>query len=177
MFVKVCGIRSFEEIDWAVDLGYSAIGIVVYKKSKRFVPHENVLKLLEYAKDRILTFIVSLHKKDVLKYSEYSDFIQCYEKCDVENFVYAISKKPEKNIKFKYLLFDASMGKGDFKDFPNWVTEYREKIILAGGLNFRNVKNVIEKFNPLGVDVSSGVEIDGRKDFYLMKKFIDSIRN
>ena len=29
MFVKVCGITSNEHIDWAVHLGYSAIGVVL----------------------------------------------------------------------------------------------------------------------------------------------------
>jgi len=176
MFVKVCGVRNFHEIDWAVELGYSAIGIVVYKRSKRYVSNDKVLKLLRYAEGKILTFVVSLYREDVLKYIKYCDFIQCYEECNVKNFVYAVSKKPEGCVNFKYLIYDASKGKGEFRDFPDWVSEYRDKIILAGGLNYKNVREVIENFKPFGVDVSSGVEIDGKKDFNLMRKFIDSIR-
>ena len=47
-------------------------------------------------------------------------------------------------------------------------------MMLMGGLNPDNVCGVIRDLRPFGVDVSSGVEIDGVKDFGLMKAFIDA---
>ncbi len=50
-------------------------------------------------------------------------------------------------------------------------------VIIAGGLNPRNVKEAIVKIKPAGVDVHTGVENkDGRKSFELVKKFIEEAR-
>jgi len=51
------------------------------------------------------------------------------------------------------------------------------KVIIAGGLNKENVCSVIKDIKPFGVDVSSGVEKDGIKDFRMMKEFIDAVKN
>ena len=49
----------------------------------------------------------------------------------------------------------------------------KDKIILAGGLNAGNVKTAITITEPFGVDVSSGVEIDGIKNSKLIQQFIE----
>lgn len=52
------------------------------------------------------------------------------------------------------------------------VTTVKKPIFLAGGLTADNVLQAIEKVRPYGVDVNSGVETDGKKDFDKMSKFI-----
>jgi phosphoribosylanthranilate isomerase len=49
-------------------------------------------------------------------------------------------------------------------------------ILLAGGLNPENVADAIGKVGPLGVDVSSGVETDGIRDFQKIQSFISAAK-
>ncbi len=172
MFVKICGIREKREIDWAVSLGYNAIGIVVYPLSKRFVPTNRAIELINYAKGKILTVVVSLNYRDVKDFENISDFVQIYEYVNLKGLIYA-TDSPPKYQNFSYLLYDSSKGSGKFKEIPEWVIDFRDRLIVAGGLNSKNVKDVIDYIQPFGVDVSSSVEKDGKKDFKLMKEFME----
>ncbi|HHF7024720.1 TPA: N-(5'-phosphoribosyl)anthranilate isomerase, partial [Streptococcus mutans] len=56
-------------------------------------------------------------------------------------------------------------------------TEQLQKpFFIAGGLTSDNVKECIEHFAPYAVDVSSGVETNGRKDIEKIKRFIESVK-
>lgn len=52
----------------------------------------------------------------------------------------------------------------------------RYPVILAGGLTLGNVAEGISTVRPIGVDVSSGVEIDGTKDHTLIETFVTRAR-
>lgn len=48
--------------------------------------------------------------------------------------------------------------------------------MLAGGLSPRNVADAIRLAHPFGVDTSSGIETDGRKDPAKMAAFAAAVR-
>jgi phosphoribosylanthranilate isomerase len=176
MFIKVCGIKTFEHIDWAMSLGYTAVGVVLYKKSKRYVDDDTAKKLAQYARGKIKSVAVSVSYADVSNVEDSFDYIQVYEQINKNNLIFASNAKPLDN-NFKYFLYDNSKGSGEFESFPEWLEMLRSKLIIAGGLNYKNVKNVIKQYQPFGVDVSSGVEnAQGEKDYELMKKFIESVK-
>lgn len=49
-------------------------------------------------------------------------------------------------------------------------------ILLAGGLNPENVESAIDQVRPAGVDVSTGVEIDGAKSDERIRAFVENAR-
>ncbi len=66
-------------------------------------------------------------------------------------------------------------GKSFNWDLAQRVAE-RFPVIIAGGLNPKNVARLIRIAAPWGVDISSGVETEGVKDISKIKAFIESVR-
>jgi len=52
----------------------------------------------------------------------------------------------------------------------------RVPLFLAGGLNSKNVAQAINKVNPFGIDVCSGVRTNGKLDVQKLKLFFEQIR-
>ncbi len=56
------------------------------------------------------------------------------------------------------------------------LTRFPRPYLLAGGLHGGNVGEAIQMLQPLGVDVSSGVETDGNKNYDKIGRFIELAR-
>ena len=75
-----------------------------------------------------------------------------------------------------FLLLDSGMGSGETFDWST-IPQIEKPFFLAGGLNPENVKEAVRSFHPYAVDVSSGVETDGRKDEEKIREFIRRVRD
>jgi indole-3-glycerol phosphate synthase/phosphoribosylanthranilate isomerase len=61
----------------------------------------------------------------------------------------------------------------------NWslVKSMKRPFLLAGGLDSENVDRAIESLHPYGVDASSSLETDGKKDPDKIRSFAEAVRN
>jgi N-(5'phosphoribosyl)anthranilate (PRA) isomerase len=55
-------------------------------------------------------------------------------------------------------------------------TKIRKPYFLAGGLTVDNVGQAITFFRPYAVDISSGVETDGKKDLLKIMRLTESVK-
>lgn len=156
--IKVCGLATIEQVDWAIELGYDAIGVVVTPRSKRYCPHEDALAIAKHARGRIESFAVAYTEDEVGSLRDEFDIVQLYTPAEMDNLAYSSSNPPPKGLRCKYFFYDPSVGSGVYKDIPEWVKEISQPLYIAGGLEVENVRHVIDKFRPFGIDVSSSVE-------------------
>ncbi|MBX4260137.1 phosphoribosylanthranilate isomerase [Clostridium estertheticum] len=194
--IKICGIRRPCDIEYLNDLLPEYVG-VVFAKSKRQVDCEHACKLIENLSvciqkvgvfvDENPSVVIDIAEKlhlDVLQFhghenQEYINKFKGYEiwKALKINNLESISEISHYKCA-KFLLDNSTSGSGE--SF-NWNLAYKRvdgnTIMLAGGLTSENVKQGITTLSPYGVDVSSGVETDGFKDYEKIKEFIKKVRN
>src|SRR5699024_11312960 len=60
LYVKVCVITTAEQLEWAIELGYDAVGFMQAPQSKRLIDTETVRQLAARAAKRSDTFAVGL---------------------------------------------------------------------------------------------------------------------
>ena len=74
-----------------------------------------------------------------------------------------------------YIMADSGAGTGKTFDWKI-LSEIRRPYFLAGGLDEKNVGVAIKELHPFAVDVSSGIETDGKKDPEKIEAFIQAVR-
>lgn len=196
--VKICGLMEKEHIRAAVDAGVDAVGFV-FAPSRRRVTVEQARELASEVPSHVLKIgvFVNATQKDLLyAFREVPlDYVQ-YHGEETDDFIQKISlpsikvvsvrgdEEIKKTTCFKsdYVLFDTpgiDFRGGSGKTFDWSVIEdipIKNRLILAGGLHTGNVLQAIRQVNPYMVDVSSGVEVNRRKDTNLIREFIKTVK-
>lgn len=193
--IKMCGLRREEDIDYANRLLPEYIGYVFAGKSRRYITPEKALKLTEMLDRRIipvgvfvnspLNEVIDIVKSGAVKTaqlhgSENNEYISALHAENITVIKAFIVKSHDDienadNSAADFVLLDAGMGDGKTFDY-NLLKNIRRPYFLAGGLTPENAENALE-LNPYAVDVSSGIETDGFKDYDKMKRFTDIVRN
>ena len=194
--IKICGLRREQDIRYANELMPDYIGFVFLKGKMRYVtfeeaahlrslldpaipavgvfvnePAENVIRLLQAGTIQI----AQLHGQEDEAYAE--ELRRAGDHCSIRAFAVRSSEDIHRAFAFPadYPLLDNGKGTGETFDW-SLFQEQEKPFFLAGGLSPENVKEAIECFHPYAVDVSSGVETDGFKDYEKMKAFMDAVR-
>lgn len=199
MLVKICGITSLEIANQAIEAGADFIGFV-FAKSKRQM---NMADAAEISREipkhvkKVGVFVnESIENIHAIAATVGLDYVQLHGD-ESPSFCNQVKVPVIKAIKIKekqdveeiakynsiYFLLDSPPGKyqgGNGETF-DWelvkeVSKDKYKIILAGGLTPSNVAQAIQQVQPFGVDVSSGVESNGKKDKKKMLAFVQQAK-
>lgn len=198
--VKVCGTTRLEDALQAVECGADAIGFIFYRKSPRYVTAKtakDICSKLPPFVNRVGVFVnetvetvnriadrcgldaVQLHGDESPAFCRKirHRVIKAVRVKDAGSLK-GLSRYPVDGFLLDTYKEDQRGGTGEVFD---WDLARRAKkhgpIIIAGGLNPGNVKAAIQKAQPYGVDVSSGVEQSpGKKDPKKIKAFLKAVR-
>lgn len=196
MKIKICGLRRREDIEGVNLLLPDYIGFVFADTKRKVTPREaSGLKGLLDPRIRAvgvfveedIQVIARLLREGVIDAAQLhgreseEQVRQLRELTGAPVFKAVKVRSPEdvrrwEDSQADLLLFDNGQGTGRTFDWTCLPPTGRD-FFLAGGLTPENVGEAIERFHPWGVDVSTGVETDGYKDFAKMKQFVETVRN
>lgn len=187
--IKICGLFRPEDIEYANRVNPDFIGFVFWERSRRRVTAEQAAELRKGLRPEIqaVGVFVDAPCEEIISLLEAGtiDIAQLHGEESEEDIQYiqAMTHRPViKAVKVRsrydveawldssaaWLLFDSGMGSGNTFDWRLLAGVDRE-YFLAGGLNPENLRELPEYIQPYGVDLSSGVETGGVKDFEKMR--------
>ena len=189
--VKICGLSTVEAVETAVLAGADYIGFV-FAESKRQVSLEQAQELAKRVTGK--TKIVGVFVSPSLEALEQAiaqvplDIVQIHGTFDEDQIpkisvpviraIQLSDQEAQVSSQADYLLFDAPVaGSGQTFDWDLLKDQkIQQDFFIAGGLTVDNVRQARETFQPYALDVSSGVETDGRKDIEKIKAFIEGAK-
>ncbi|MGM0216911.1 phosphoribosylanthranilate isomerase [Enterococcus sp. AZ109] len=192
--IKICGLSTTEAVETAVKSGADYLGFVFAKSPRQVTANQarEITKTIPETVKKVGVFVSPTPQEveAVIKVAGL-DFVQVHgeplTKTVSVPIIQAVSIRktatlPKPGIE-EYLLLDAPPSKymGGNGEVFNWQavdpTELpQEKLFVAGGLTSENVRDAIRYFKPLAVDVSSGVETDGKKDMKKITAFCQAVK-
>ena len=194
--IKLCGLFHPEDIDYANRVHPDYIGFVFWEHSKRKVSSEQASVFRKSLKPgiEVVGVFVDAPCEEIISLLEDGiiDIAQLHGEENEEDIQYikAVTGKPVvKAVKVRdrydveawldsaadYLLFDSGMGSGISFDW-GLLSGVDRDFFVAGGLHIDNLSEVLDTLAPYAVDLSSGVETDGVKDFEKMKAVVNLVR-
>lgn len=198
--IKICGITNVKDARAALALGVDYLGFIFYSKSPRAVTPEQVKQVLDglEAPCKAIGVFVNSPREEVEAVVASCGLwaAQIHGDEDVEMFVESplrlwralkmMPAGPEPSpsgwAAERYVVDAAVPGAyGGTGMTADWEAARdvagRYPVLLAGGLTPDNVAVAIRAVRPLGVDVSSGVELGkGKKDHARMEAFVARAR-
>ncbi len=193
--VKICGLTRPEDIDAVNSLSLDMAGFVFYGPSRRCMTRDSARELGSGLDPSIVKVGVFVDE-DPLVIADLvgSGIIDAVQLHGVEDgaYIHGLRRLVDAPViktflvrdrgdieaanrsDADYVLLDSGMGSGRTFDW-SLLEDMDRDYILSGGLNPGNIRDAVEMLHPYGVDVSSGVETDGRKDPLKMSAFLETV--
>lgn len=197
--IKICGIKRREDAEYVNILRPDYIGFIFAEsRPKRYITPDNALflrKMIDREIKSVGVFVDS-PPEDICRVAKKGiiDVIQLHGNeseeyiSDIKNltglpvikaFKISSAEDLESSVKScaDFILLDNGIG-GTGQSF-DWtlIKNLQRPFFIAGGLDCENVSRAVLQYSPYGVDVSSGVESDGVKDFKKISDFIAQVKN
>ena len=191
--IKICGLSRLEDIAYVNEAKPDYCGFIIdVPKSRRNVSISQVRILVEHLDPGILPVGVFVNKdcNQVAKFLNDGmigiaqlhgqDYIKKLKSLTGHPVMKAFSIRDRKDLEVAagscadLILLDH--GKGGTGESFDWsiLEGWNERpYFLAGGLNQENIPEAIRKYRPWGIDLSSAVETDGKKD---REKILQAVR-
>lgn len=201
MKIKICGLSRGEDVEAVNEARPDLIGFVFARGSRRYVtPSQAALLKSGLSKeilavgvfvDEELDIVLDLVEKqtiDIIQLhgSEDVKYLERLKRCCDTPVVKAVSMTSDgfseelrrwEESSIDYLLLDSGTG-GTGQQFDyRLIGRVTKPFFLAGGLNPENVAQAAMQVLPYGVDMSSGVETEGKKDREKIKEAVRRIRD
>ncbi len=189
--IKFCGLKTLDDIFFANELLPEYVGFVFAPKSKRYVTPAQAEKLRAALSEKICAVGVFVNENlstvaeflnngiidaAQLHGNETDNYLKNLHDLTGKQLIKAYQIHCEFRItNYALPLIDAGAGNGQTFDWT-LIKNLRRDYFLAGGLTPDNVGDAIKLLKPFAVDVSSGIETDGRKDFKKMATFAEVVR-
>ena len=192
--IKLCGLSRLQDIEMTNQIKPDYIGFVFAKKSKRYVSFETATMLKNklnagiqtvgvFMNEAIDNIILSLDIVDVIQLhgNENNEYIRKLKTITKKPIIQAFVIQSQEDVRSAgksladFILLDGGKGEGKIFNW-NFLTTVQRPYFLAGGLNTENVAKAVQYLQPYAVDVSTGVETDGRKDKNKMTAFVHAVR-
>ena len=183
--IKVCGLKSMEDVGIMNEFLPDYCGFIVdFPSSHRSITKQVAENLSKELNPRIKTVGVFVNSpvEDVIELlnigviqiaqlhgNEDEDYIHEVQAKTNKPVIKAIIVRDEfdvlrgKSSPADFILLDGGKGSGDVFDW-NLIMDIKRDFFLAGGLGEDNLKKAIQTLHPYGVDLSSSLETDGKKD-------------
>lgn len=194
--IKICGLTRPEDIEAVNQYKPDYIGFVFAKNSRRFINAKQAADLKKQLLDDIMAVGVFVNEaKEVIADLLIHDIIDAAQLHgnETESEIRWIKTRTGKQVikavsvqsrsdpvrwsgsQADYLLFDHGAG-GTGKAFDwNLITDCGKPFFLAGGINIQNLSMALSK-GAYGIDLSGGVETDGKKDPKKIAAVIEAVR-
>lgn len=196
MQVKICGLCRQQEAVYANAAQPDYAGFVFWDKSRRYVTREKAAQLKEKLDSSIQAVGVFVDEQPDAILQLFSDGIMDIAQlhgAETEEEIAWLKKKSGRPVwkavvvksaadverwrlsQADMLLFDG--GRGEGRPFLwEYLSGCDRPFFLAGGMSPERLKGIKRHPFLAGIDVSSGVETDGKKDREKMCRFVQQVR-